>query len=240
MVGGCCTAPIRIISSALKARGLVLVVGLWLKQNTHRSSLFAALMLLALIFSKLEFLYVLCWMPGANEFVRPPVRFQSYAVILGLALFALGLVGGQLEIDSTSISSAARGRWTAWLPSLTVSKVLLGAGTALLVKQIALWHPARSMARWVGSFGTKAAGFSFSLYLTHWPLLFFVGYFGLAGESAMTLSAFAKFALVCAVALLVAWCSYWAFESRTQVVRAWIKRRLTSGMQPSLTVDRPA
>lgn len=242
VVMGCCyggNAPLWSLPYEVWLYVLVLVVGLWLKQSTHRVSLFAALILLALIFSKLEFPYVLCWVLGAAAFVRPP-RFAPYAMMLGLALFAFGLVGGQLGIDSASISSAARGRWTAWLPGLAVSKVLLGAGTALLVQQIALWNPASSVGRWVGRFGTKAAGFSFSLYLTHWPLLFFIGYFGLAGDSTMTFSAFAKFALVCAVALLVAWCSYWAFESRTQVVRAWVKRRLTGGMQPSLTVDRPA
>ena len=119
-----------------------------------------------------------------------------------------------------------------------MSKVLLGAGTALLVQQIALWNPTTRAGRWFGRVGTTGAGFSFSLYLTHWPLLFFIGYFGFAGDSAMTISAFAKFALVCVVAFGVAWCLYWAFESRTHVVRMWIKRRFSRDMQPSLTADR--
>ena len=58
------------------------------------------------------------------------------------------------------------------------------------------------------------------------------------GERALTISAFANFALVCDVSLLVARCSFWAFEFRTEAVRRWIKRRLARRLQPSLTADR--
>jgi peptidoglycan/LPS O-acetylase OafA/YrhL len=152
----------------------------------------------------------------------------------------LGLVGGQLGAESASLSQASRTRWIEFLPGLPVSKVLLGAGTAILVQQVALWHPASVLGSAISRFGTWAAGFSFSLYLTHWPLLFLLGYFQLNGDSTMSFSAFGKFALVCAACLLVAWCSFWAFESRTQVVRAWIKRRLTSGKRSPLPADQPA
>ena len=219
---------------------MVLMVGLWLNQGAYRLSLFVALIALTLGFRKLEHHYLLCWLPGAAAFVRPPTCFRPYATILGLALLGLGLIGGQLGIDSVSLSLESRARWTAWLPGTSVSKVLLGAGAAILVQQIALWRPVSSIGRWVGRCGAKAAGFSFSLYLTHWPLLFLLGYFELPVESALTISAFAKFALVCAVSLLVAWCSYWVFESRTQVVRTWIKRRIARRMPPSLAADRLA
>jgi peptidoglycan/LPS O-acetylase OafA/YrhL len=155
-------------------------------------------------------------------------------------LLGLGLIGGQLGIDSASLSQETRSRWIAWLPGPSVSKVLLGAGAATIVQQIALWHPYSGIGQWVARFGTWAAAFSFSLYLTHWPLLFLLGRLGLSGDSTMTMSAFAKFALVFAASLLVAWCSYWAFESRTLVVRTWIKRQLGRHAQPSLVADRPA
>lgn len=246
VVTGCCyggNAPLWSLPYEVWLYVMVLIVGLWLTETAYRISLFVAVITLALIFAKLEQPYLLCWLLGAAAFVRPPPgarRFRMYAVMLGLALFGVGLVGGQLGLDSASLSQATRARWTAWLPGPSVSKVLLGAGTAILVQHIALWQPGSNIGRWVGRFGAWAAAFSFSLYLTHWPLLFLLGRFGLNGDSAMTLSAFAKFALVCAVSLLVAWCSYWAFESRTRVVRTWIKRRIARRMPPSLAADRLA
>ena len=243
VVTGCCyggNAPLWSLPYEVWLYVMVLIVGLWLKQSKYRFSLLVALIALGLIFVKLEHHYLLCWLLGAAAFMRPPTRVQPYAAVLGLALLGLGLIGGQLGIDSASLSLESRARWTAWLPGTSVSQVLLGAGAAILVQQIALWHPVSRAGRCVSRCGAKAAGFSFSLYLTHWPLRFLLGYFELPVESALTISAFAKFALVCAVSLLVAWCSYWAFESRTQVVRTWIKRRIADRMPPSLAADRLA
>ena len=243
VVTGCCyggNAPLWSLPYEVWLYAMVLIIGLWLKQSGRRLGMLPALVVLALIFVKLEHHSLLCWLLGAAAFMRPPPRLLPYAALLGIGLLSLGLIGGQLGIDSVSLSQATRSQWTAWLPGPSVSKVLLGAGSAILVQQIALWRPSSHIGRWWSRFGAWGAAFSFSLYLTHWPLLFLLGRLGLSGDSTMTIAAFAKFAVVCAASLLVAWCSYWAFESRTRVVRMWIKRRFSNRTQLSLTPDHPA
>ena len=83
--------------------------------------------------------------------------------------------------------------------------------------------------------GRQLAGFSFSLYLTHAPVIFLIRTIveEVAGIAmpirAVGVPALALMSLECAAALALAWFFYLAFERHTAAlratIRAWLRRR---------------
>lgn len=79
--------------------------------------------------------------------------------------------------------------------------------------------------RWYEKVAARLSNISYTLYLTHFPLLTFYFYsFRLPYRSPESPSAFLGYALVCAVTLAYASAVWWLFEKRTD----WFKTRATA------------
>jgi peptidoglycan/LPS O-acetylase OafA/YrhL len=66
------------------------------------------------------------------------------------------------------------------------------------------------------------AAFSYTLYLTHYPLISLLNHFGFKKSDDINLHSLCLFLLAIAFALVVGYAVYWVFERRTPLVKKWI------------------
>jgi len=186
----------------------------------------ALVLLFFLVFSVLSASYLFCWVAGLLACaVQPDRRHDRPAVLVGLALAALGLWAIQLgKVSGDTAVQALREQLPR--PSVEAARVLFAAGVALLVQRLALTPPRAAWLRRVEAAGTPLAAFSYTLYLVHRPLLVL---FEVERAPRLGWSALGLGLGLTAAALAGAWGLYWLFERRTGDVRRWLRSRLVQG-----------
>lgn len=181
-----------------------------------RFNVVAALLLLfsLLIFTRLDPLYVIVWMMGAAaSFYRP--RWLRAELVASLVLMSAGLVLSQLTRDSKAIETLPINFATALLT--------LSVGASWVVACLSRLSSPKRLA----TIGAALAAPSYTLYLTHAPILHFWSRFRGFSPQPMNAVGWAAFAELIAVSLCVAFMFYLAFERNTQLFRSWANRRLT-------------
>ena len=73
--------------------------------------------------------------------------------------------------------------------------------------------------------GTAWAAFSYTLYLTHYPILGLWEHFVPERSPSFTAVSFAIFVAKICSCLLAGWLLYLPFEAKTPAVRSWMRRR---------------
>ena len=81
--------------------------------------------------------------------------------------------------------------------------------------------------------GTPLAAFSYTLYLSHFPLIMLLGYYGLKRTGPWNATTYGWFLLVVAISVLAGWLLYLPFERRTGDARRWLSARLKTGRSGS-------
>ena len=163
--------------------------------------------------SLLEGVYFFSWMIGAIAAIRPVTIFNIKSVsarfiglFLGIGLSQFGGLevdgarGGLLYIFGTLIVSVFTAALLPWIVSVKEGPK---AGGALL------------------GIGPYLAAFSYTLYLTHYPLLYWMRTWHQPYTSFSFLS-LSVFGLKIVICLLVAWLMYLPFERNTSGVRIWL------------------
>jgi peptidoglycan/LPS O-acetylase OafA/YrhL len=184
----------------------------------------AAVVVLALaVFCKLSTVYLFCWLVGAFAFVRPQARATPGRVLAALALIALPMTAYQLGRESVSVNLD---RWRCYLPSLEVSSLLFACGYALLIQQLVLIRPRTRGLCALERAGGYCAGFSYTLYLTHYPVIQLLSYLGFERAASITASSVMLCLLRIAIGLGVAFALYLLFERHTGSCRRFLKARI--------------
>ena len=126
-----------------------------------------------------------------------------------LKKWPLGIMGGGGAVVLFHQSRVAGGH----------SDIVLGAAFALLLPWALTWR----LDAFSGKVAIIFSDFSYTLYLSHFPLAAFLwySYYG-AQRIQPTTAAYYRFGLVCAVAVAVAFVLYWFFERNTERVRLLI------------------
>lgn len=175
----------------------------------------------AAVFAFLEAFSLLCWLAGAAAFFFRGREFRWRWLIGGAALCAVAASGLQLASTSVSVDT---GRVVALLPPRSALTVALGAGVAVLLRQLP------SIGDRVGLRGLErtlscVAPFSYSLYLIHYPFLRLLVALGMDRDrelSAGSISRFVGVALLCCAA---GWAFYLPFERQIPRIRSWLGSR---------------
>ena len=161
--------------------------------------------------------YLLCWLLGAAAWLWQPARPSAGWLVLAGALLVIGCAA--VELGTPGVMQAGD---IALLP-VPVTEIGLAAGSALLIPQLVAAGEPRGRAQPIYRLGTPLAAFSYSLYLTHYPVLVALGTIG-PPAPALSAAAAAMFALRLGVALAVGLAMFWLFEARTPAVRRQLRR----------------
>ncbi|WP_162525199.1 acyltransferase family protein [Rariglobus hedericola] len=164
----------------------------------------------------LDTVYFFCWIMGALAYVLPMPDFGKKGLIAGLVLAfiaastsqATGTYQGGLIANSEPIHKAAT--------------LLLAASVSFLIPILANTGWRFSSSRIMLS-GPYLAAFSYTLYLTHYPLLLVMNTLH-APFQAFTPVSVCLFFIKIGVCVAVAWLVYLPFERNTARVRGFIHK----------------
>ena len=158
-------------------------------------------------------LYGLVWLMGYGAYVALPLvsaqsRPRRVALLCaGVALFAAALL---FSDRNTSVS-------------LAVHDFLVGAAYVPLMLGCLCLRPP---TRWLVTSWQRAASFSYTLYLTHFPFLALaMSLFFENRKFAATSATAALYGLIFAATILYAYLVYLLFERHTSSVQAWLSLR---------------
>jgi len=179
--------------------------------------------LATVVYSALSPILLFCWLLGAAAYPLRTEVLPRWAIISGVCLAIGGAAMSQMNMQSRSLEVPL-----GWLPSRDVSLLFMGAGLAITVA----WLAGKSvkspgMAKFQ-AIGAALAALSYTLYLTHYPVLGAWQLVDATRYSYVTVSTVALLVLKVSSCLVVAWLLYLPFERRTGDFRKWFRARYAS------------
>lgn len=194
------------------------------------------LILTTLVFTRLSVNYLLCWLIGALAYIRRPEKISPVLIAVSLLMMVYAIGSIQIGSDSISITTEFRQTLQTWFIPVDAARIVLSIGIALLIQQLILLVPRNSILIGLEEVGEKGAAFSYSLYLSHYPIIQLAPYMGISQASNITYQSLWNYFLLVMVCLVVAWVIYWLFERHTSKVRRYLKARMP-GLQQKMFVD---
>lgn len=171
-----------------------------------------------LVFLKLRIDYLFIWFLGAFAFIIRPklnkfVLGLSFAISM-IILFLLQMTSGSHFIGNGQAENQL-------LRPILI--IFFGLGFAFFLQQIIYYKPKSDFCIRINTIGTKLAAFSYTLYLTHIPVLIFLQHIGAPKCPSLSLTSVCLYLLWMLIALGVAYLLYLIFEKNTPIVKKYIK-----------------
>jgi peptidoglycan/LPS O-acetylase OafA/YrhL len=110
-----------------------------------------------------------------------------------------------------------------------IAFLALGAGVSLVLPWLVVQHPQNKGLSVCESAGRRLAAFSYTLYLTNFPVLDIVEKYQPALFTTTSPASFGVFFLKIALCLGVAWLLYLPFERQTAGMRKWLRKVFALG-----------
>jgi peptidoglycan/LPS O-acetylase OafA/YrhL len=101
---------------------------------------------------------------------------------------------------------------------------MLSLGMALLLPFLTQLKPKSMLGRWINDLGGKLAAFSYTLYLTHYPVLYVWEHYLPERINVINLMSIGLYLLRIASCVVFAWLCYLPFERQTARVRKWLHK----------------
>jgi peptidoglycan/LPS O-acetylase OafA/YrhL len=187
-----------------------------LLQLMRGSVLSAAVLVVAIfVFTKLDIFYVILWLAGGCAYLARRKLDGLPHALLGSLLAGTGILLFQLQSDSHAFKFGTQ--FTA-----RQAEAAIALGTALLLPALTT-HASGMLLRPLDRISTFLSDISYSMYLTHLPVIALMAILIPVHESVQ-FSSLALLVLRIAVITAVAWGFYWLFERNSYKLRAQFKR----------------
>jgi len=184
----------------------------------------AILAVALVIYSHLAAALLFCWLLGAAAFPLRKISMPLGVLILAFLLFVLGAGVSQAAMISQSVKLP-----DLPLPDRYTSAMVMSAGLAVLLAWLASRPVRTGASRRIQAVGTYLAGFSYTLYLTHYPLLALWNHYYPQRATVIEGNSLLLFVSKIAGCMAVAWVLYLPFEARTAELRRWLRRKTARG-----------
>ncbi len=218
--------PLWTLSYELWFYVLTWIVGV-MAINRHHLQAGIMLIILALVFTSLKCVFLFCWLIGVFFYICRPTKHSPGMMLCSVGLCLFSIAVHQIAEDSASISLSIK----HYMPSLDASRIILSASLAFLMQQLVIAPPKKKVLTRFDQIGTRLAASSYSLYITHYPVLHLMVYLGLKRASHVNLTTISIFFAVVLFCYLVSWFFYQFFEKHTNIVRKLIKNGVNSFIQ---------
>ncbi len=180
-----------------------------------------------LLFTILKPVYLFCWIIGALAWAGRPRQRSWSGLCAGILLLIYGMMGVQVFSEAQTASiNAVFSKYSALFISYEAAQLVFCAGGALLVQQLILRPSSSPEMISLEKLGTALAAFSYTLYLTHNPMLHLFKSLGLQRATRFTPGSVCLFIGVIAACMIVSYLSYLLFERQTRQVRRWLRNTL--------------
>jgi len=176
-----------------------------------------------LVFLRLAFLFLFVWLLGAIVFAKLDCCDNRKHRILALTSFIasvsiivlLQITSGSRYLEFSLISNIELFR--------NVLVVIFGLTFSIFVRILIEIIPHRQWVLKLNSLGTKLAAFSYTLYLTHVPVLRLLEHLGAPKSTSVNAVSIALYISWLAVGMIIAYALYYLFERRTPQVKRFLK-----------------
>jgi peptidoglycan/LPS O-acetylase OafA/YrhL len=196
--------------------------------RTPESRLLAYVALLSsfIIFTLLKPVFLFCWLLGAVAYGFRGMKEVRLFPWLAGGLIVMGYTLSELRSETVSIDTTYL---QTYLPRKDVALILLSLGLSLLFPWLVSRRPVSVLARGIEYAGQRLALFSYTLYLTHYPVLALWDKYHAYRYPEINSLSMGCYGAKIASSLLVAFFFYWLFESRTAIVRRWLQGLVSAG-----------
>ena len=143
-------------------------------------------------------------------------------MFLSCLIFLYSIIA--IEVNSESMSLTIE-HFRNYVPATNVSRILLSISIALIMQQLLFVKPKTSLMRSIDRLGTVLAASSYTLFLTHYPVLQLLKWLGLERAREINYVTIGIYGGCVVVCLVSSWLLYLCFEKQTNRVKNWIRRR---------------
>lgn len=196
-------------------------VALWLTTTKESYKYIGALIVFVnfLIFSyclKSTFLFI--WLLGALSFFY--VKKNNYLLFGSIVLLLASIIAYQLYgKESRTLEQTFNIE--------VIAELCLGLSMCVIVQQVILRKPKGKLMLFVNKMGTKLADFSYTLYLTHLPIVYLLIHFGFPKSKSINAVSVGYYIAAIVIVIVCAYAIYFVFERRTKYVKDILKRKMS-------------
>ncbi len=194
--------------------------------SSHRLLGYIILVAAFIIFTLLKPVFLFCWLLGSISYGFRSLKEVSWFPYVAFALIAMGYTLSELRSQTVSIDTTYI---QTFLPGKDVALIILSLGLSLLFPWLISTRPTSSFVQGIEYLGQRLAAFSYTLYLTHYPVLALWDRYHAYRYPEINGTSLGCYAAKIASCVAISYGFYWLFESRTAVVRRALRQFLTGG-----------
>lgn len=175
------------------------------------------------VFMQLKTMYLLILFLGTFSFLLPrqQVNFRQMKILIFICLLGFSFLLLQTTSASRSIVISQLG-----FVNREMASIILAFTTSLLVNYLIVSPPKTKTGIKIETISSKLSDFSYTLYLTHFPLMSLLFYCGFPKSAQIGITSIVYYVLTILISLLVAYLIYLISEKQTSKVKHLIKERL--------------
>ena len=197
---------------------------LLLKGKKEKNKLWGLVLVVLVLsfFTKLSTVYLFLWFIGAFVFFLSSFQGKRRSVVfLIFILLCFFMVLSQLTSESKTS-----------LPILfskldkDLIKICLGLTAAIFISAMKDIKPVTEIGIYVEKIGSKLAKFSYSLYLTHYPLMYLLLAWGVPKSTELSLTSIMYFTLTISIAIVISYVMYFLAEKHTDSIKKYLSIKM--------------
>lgn len=196
---------------------------LFISKTPKKVALAITVLILSMaIFVKLEVYYLWIWFIGAIVYFVKTYdwKHRKLFAITCLALIGILIVSLQLMSGTRAINVNVDMDFDI---IRKIVSIIFGIVVALFIKVIIDFVPKSKFSLSINRLGTKLAAFSYTLYLTHFPVMRLIEKLGAPKCESISFVSVSLYVLWMAIAIIVAYILYWFFERNTPKLKKYLK-----------------
>ncbi len=190
------------------------------KNNTYILLPFLILAFCIYIFIRLNPLFLFIWFMGAFAFLLPRnnISYRKLKIVILIILLFASFVLSQTFSKSRSITiNNLNGL------NRNIAIIFIAIFTSFIIYSLITTIPKKKLSVAIDKLGSKLAKFSYSLYLTHYPLMGLMSYFGFPRSKNLCIKSISYYFVELMIGLIIAYLIYFISEKHTYKVKLLLK-----------------
>jgi len=194
-------------------------------RNDKRSSLFPffAFTICLYVFMRLKTMYLLVLLMGTFAFLLPRkhISFVKTKILILIGLLSFAVVLLQITSSSRSFTISNPG-----FINRDMASIFLAFVAALLIHHLITVIPKTKVGIKIEAVSSKLSNFSYTLYLTHFPLMNLLSYLGFPKSGQINLASAFYYVLAVLISLVTAYSIYLISEKQTSLAKFWVREKI--------------